>query len=889
LAHGKSWARFLAAAILAFASSAYAQQLVGVNQGSNDNGSPPRNFGLFYLDGNTGAITDGRVITIPSGIADRAFSIATDPTTGKVYAVVRAPAFAWRRLVTLNIATGAGTEIGNLGDNVSSIAFRSDGQLFGVTGDGASVPSTLYLIDKGNATKVFAASLRRTRSNGEVIAYHPGDDAFYHWSGNGSIVFERISAQAPYAVTGITSGAGGEVFGAVWDPARSLFLVHNNNSQMAFWTTAGVRSSLQAMTLGNVRGMAFLPPPPAVTSIVRAGASPTNAPSVDFTVTFSDAVSGVDASDFAVIAGGTATGTISSVVGSGTTWTVTVGSITGDGTLRLDLVDDDSVTNGTNSLGGPGNANGNFTTGEIYIVDHTAPTVTSVAVPTNGTYTLGQALQFTVTLDDAVIVDTVGGTPFLPLTLGSTARAGAYVSGSNSSTLVFAYTVQPGDVDGDGIALGSALSLNGATIRDAVTNDAVLTLNGVASTTGVLVSAPTYAVTPSAGANGTIAPNTPQVVNSGATTAFTVTPSAGYTASVGGTCGGALAGTTYTTNAITVNCTVAAIFTQVTYTVTPSAGANGSITPATAQTIGSGATTAFTVTPSAGYTASVGGTCGGALAGNTYTTNAITANCTVAATFTQVTYTVTPSAGANGSITPAAPQTIGSGATTTFTVTPSAGYTASVGGTCGGALAGNTYTTNAITANCTVAASFVATAITTYTAPSATGSGTITASFTGGGPACTFATSQFIPLAGRANSPPAGSAPSEIAFPHGLFDFTLSGCTPGATIVMTITYPAALPSSTQYWKYGPMPGSPAAQWYVLPAAIAGNTATFSITDGKLGDDDLTANGMIVDQGGPGIGSQAVRQVPTLSQWALLLIAALMMASGITMGNRRIGK
>jgi hypothetical protein len=1028
LIHVKSWSRFVAAVILAFASNAHAQELVGVNP-FNNTSSSPGNFGLFHVDRTTGAITDGRVITIPSRTITGANSITTDPATGKVYAIVKAST-GERLLVTLDVATGAGSEIGILGGNFSSIAFRSDGQLFGLTGNGASPSRTLFLIDKASAAQVLATTLGGTCC-GEVIAYHPGDDAFYRWSGSD---FERVSARAPYAATPILSGPGREVFGAVWDPARSAFLVHDNTARMDYETTAGVRSGLQAPTLTVVRGMALVVP--TANSIVRASPNPSGAAAVNFTVTFSDAVSGVDASDFAVIAGGTATGTISSVVGSGTTWTVTVGSITGDGTLRLDLVDDDSITNGTNALGGAGAANGNFATGEVYNIDRVAPAVASVAVPANGTYTAGQALQFTVSWGETVTVNIVGGAPSLPLTIGSTTRNAAYVSGSGSSSLVFAYTVQLGDVDSDGVGLSAAISLNGATIQDAIANNAVLALNGVASTTGVLVAAPfvftvtqsagangtiapnapqivtsggttvftltpaggyaasvggtcggalagntyttnaitanctvsatftqitytvtpsagangsiasnapqtiasgattvftvtpsagytasvggtcggalvgntyttnaitancsvsatftqiTYTVTPSAGANGTITPATAQTIGSGATTAFTVTPSAGYTASVGGTCGGALVGNTYTTNAITANCTVAATFTQVTYTVTPSAGANGSITPATAQTIGSGATTAFTITPSAGYSASAGGTCGGALVGNTYTTNAITANCTVAATFTQVTYTVTPSAGANGSITPATAQTIGSGATTTFTVAPSAGYAASVGGTCGGALAGTTYTTNAITANCTVAASFVATAITTYTAPSATGSGTITASFTGGGPACTYATSQFIPLVGHANSPPAGSAPSGIAFPNGLFDFTLSGCTPGATIVMTITYPAALPSDTQYWKYGPMPGSLAAQWYVLPATIAGTTATFSITDGKLGDDDLTANGTIVDQGGPGIGSQPVRQVPTLSQWALLLIAALMMASGITMANRRIGK
>jgi uncharacterized delta-60 repeat protein len=68
-------------------------------------------------------------------------------------------------------------------------------------------------------------------------------------------------------------------------------------------------------------------------------------------------------------------------------------------------------------------------------------------------------------------------------------------------------------------------------------------------------------------------------------------------------------------------------------TVTPSAGANGTISPSVAQTVNSGSTSVFTVTPNAGYSASVGGTCGGALVGVTYTTNVVLADCTVIASF----------------------------------------------------------------------------------------------------------------------------------------------------------------------------------------------------------------------------------------------------------------
>lgn len=148
------------------------------------------------------------------------------------------------------------------------------------------------------------------------------------------------------------------------------------------------------------------------------------------------------------------------------------------------------------------------------------------------------------------------------------------------------------------------------------------------------------------------------------------------------------------------------------YTVTPSAGSNGTISPASPQSVDYGATTQFTVTPDSGYTATVGGTCGGSLIGTTYTTNAITGDCTVSATFASAptNYTVTPSAGSNGSISPSSPQSIASGSTTQFTVTPSGGYSGFVGGTCGGspALGSSefTYTTSAISADCTVAATF---------------------------------------------------------------------------------------------------------------------------------------------------------------------------------------
>ncbi|MDR0478418.1 MAG: alpha/beta fold hydrolase, partial [Burkholderiaceae bacterium] len=113
-----------------------------------------------------------------------------------------------------------------------------------------------------------------------------------------------------------------------------------------------------------------------------------------------------------------------------------------------------------------------------------------------------------------------------------------------------------------------------------------------------------------------------------------------------------------------------------TNTVTASvSGTGGTMSPSGTVSTASGATASFTLKPSTGYAAAtVGGTCGGTLTGNTFKTNAITANCTVVATFAPGTYTVTPSAGANGAISPTGGVSVKGASSTTFTLKPNAGY-----------------------------------------------------------------------------------------------------------------------------------------------------------------------------------------------------------------------
>ncbi len=207
-----------------------------------------------------------------------------------------------------------------------------------------------------------------------------------------------------------------------------------------------------------------------------------------------------------------------------------------------------------------------------------------------------------------------------------------------------------------------------------------------------------YTVTASAGASGAYGSVNPtsQAVASGASATVNASPNSGYSTSFSSTCGGSASGNSFTTAQVSSDCNVTATFTNQPvngacgsasnvaaavapstglcstgsassvvantsnytwgcngansgtnascqaprqYAITATAGANGSISPAS-KNVTAGTNTTFTVTPSSGYAASVSG-CGGSLSGSTYTTGSITSACTVSASFAQQTVATT--------------------------------------------------------------------------------------------------------------------------------------------------------------------------------------------------------------------------------------------------------
>ncbi|HWW77399.1 MAG TPA: Ig-like domain-containing protein, partial [Pyrinomonadaceae bacterium] len=136
---------------------------------------------------------------------------------------------------------------------------------------------------------------------------------------------------------------------------------------------------------------------PTVSSVQRGDPSPTSAASVTFNVNFSESVTGVDAADFALTTSGSITGaSVTNVSGSGAGYTVTVNTGSGDGNIRLDVLNDGTIKDVMNlALGST------FTTGEVYIVDRSNPTVTSIN-RAGSSPTGAASVQFTVTFSEAV-------------------------------------------------------------------------------------------------------------------------------------------------------------------------------------------------------------------------------------------------------------------------------------------------------------------------------------------------------------------------------------------------------------------------------------------------------------------------------------------------------
>ena len=155
--------------------------------------------------------------------------------------------------------------------------------------------------------------------------------------------------------------------------------------------------------------------------------------------------------------------------------------------FNIDLYDGTAVTN-NNILY---NADATFKVwaiAEYNPPDNTGPSVSSVAITSatnaqNSTLNEGDVVSVTVTMDEATVVNTTGGTPYITLSVGGVSRNASYASGTGTTALIFQYTIASSETtDSDGISIGSnAIALNSGTMQDAAGNNATITHSAVSA------------------------------------------------------------------------------------------------------------------------------------------------------------------------------------------------------------------------------------------------------------------------------------------------------------------------------------------------------------------------------------------------------------------------
>ena len=450
---------------------------------------------------------------------------------------------------------------------------------------------------------------------------------------------------------------------------------------------------------------------------------------------------------------------------------------------------------------------------------------------------------------------------------------------SNNTTFSIAFAPTSAGVKNASITVNNNDGTHGAYVLNLTGDGTNLAIN-------------TYTLTYTHDANGSISGNATQTVNYNTSgTPVSAVPNTGYHFL---SWSDASTANPRTDTGVTANITVLASFAINTYTLTYNAGANGSISGTSPQTVNYNSSgTPVSAVPNGGYHFV---NWSDASTANPRTDTGVTANITVTANFaittaptvtTDAVSSITTTAAAGiGTVTDDGGSVIiergivwntgGSPTTTSSSKATSHGttgdYTASITGLTAGSLYHvRAYAINAmgisygneLTFTTLAPGPTVATATGMGNASFVTSNGTITG--------LTAIAEGSLPTAGKPN----------LTFPFGLFSFNITGLTAGQTVNVTITLPSTVPLVTQYWKYQAGSG-----WKQIPMVNPGNNNVITITlvDGGLGDADGKPDGTIVDPGGPGAPPVPV---PGVSQWGIVVLAVLLGGTMVWVLRRRL--
>ncbi|WP_416676166.1 DUF4347 domain-containing protein [Egbenema bharatensis] len=411
------------------------------------NKTPPAVFAISRKSGNlTAADTVHYLVTFTQNVTgvDRTdFGLTTNGITGaSVSSVKRLDARTYE--VAVNTGTGNGQLSLNLVDDDSIRNER--GLSLGGTGNGnGNFAGETYAIDKtppvvsairrvdAQTTKANVVNYTVTFSQNVTGVSITDFRVIAGGSVKGASIASIRAVDAKTYTVAVNTGSG--------DGSVRLDLRDNDSIKNALGVALGGRGENN----GNFTGQTYslLKNSPIVSAMTLVNPNPTAANTLNYAVTFSQDVSGVDVSDFNLTAVGITGARVTAVSGSGRNYNVQISTGGGSGSLRLHLRDNDSIKNAVNTpLGGNGSGNGNFN-GPLYTVNKQPPRVTAInRLETNPTN--ANTITFTVLFNENVV--RVDPADFRLVTSG--------VAGANISTITRVngsfYTVQVNTGSGSG-------------------------------------------------------------------------------------------------------------------------------------------------------------------------------------------------------------------------------------------------------------------------------------------------------------------------------------------------------------------------------------------------------------------------------------------------------